>query len=73
MTLLHPPLANFWYLLNLVLILPFNFIIYYLLKNRYVYWGVFVVILACYSFGLFDLYFQLPLSAVLSGRLLFRI
>jgi hypothetical protein len=58
LTLLHPPLANFWYLLNLVFILPFNFIIYYLLRNRYVYLLVFLAVLACYSFDLADLWFN---------------
>ena len=55
---LDPPLANFWYLQNLVLILPFNFIVYYLLKNRWVYLTFFLLVLACYSFNWIDLYFQ---------------
>jgi len=58
MTLLHPPLANFWYLLNLVLILPFNFVFYYLLKNRYIFWAFVLLVLACYSFNIVDLYFN---------------
>jgi fucose 4-O-acetylase-like acetyltransferase len=56
--IIYPPLANFWYLQNLVFILPFNFIIYYLLKNRYVYFAFFLGVLACYSFNLVDLFFN---------------
>jgi len=58
MTLLDPPLANFWYLQNLVLIIPFNFVIYYLLKNRYVFALVFLFVLASYSFNLVNLFFN---------------
>ncbi|HXB08565.1 MAG TPA: acyltransferase family protein [Puia sp.] len=58
LNIVNPPLVNFWYLQNLVLILPFNFIIYYLLKNKYVYFVFFLLVLACYSFNLVDLYFQ---------------
>ena len=58
LNIVNPPLVNFWYLQNLVLILPFNFVIYYLLKNRYVYIAFFLLVLACYSFDLADLYFQ---------------
>jgi len=56
--LLNPPLANFWYLQNLVLIIPFNFVIYYLLKNRYVFGVVFLFVVASYSFNITDLYFN---------------
>jgi hypothetical protein len=58
LTLLHPPLGNFWYLLNLVFILPFNFIIYYLLKNKYIFWIVALGIMAIYSFNLVDIWFN---------------
>lgn len=59
MNVVNPPLVNFWYLQNLVLILPFNFLIYYLLKNRYVFISIILVVIACYSFkGMPGLYFN---------------
>ncbi|HXB44148.1 MAG TPA: acyltransferase family protein, partial [Puia sp.] len=36
-TFVNPPLINFWYLQNLILIIPFNFLFYYMLKNNYVW------------------------------------
>lgn len=48
--LINPPLGNFWYLQNLVFIIPFNFIIYYLLRNKYVFIAVLLAVIACYSF-----------------------
>ncbi|GGB16317.1 acyltransferase family protein [Puia dinghuensis] len=51
----NPTLSNFWYLQNLILILPFNFFIYYLLKNRWVYLAFFLLVLSCYSFNWIDL------------------
>jgi hypothetical protein len=58
MHIINPPLKNFWYLQSLILILPFNFIIYYLLKNRYVFFTFFLLIVTIYTFNLTDLYFQ---------------
>jgi hypothetical protein len=54
----NPPLINFWYLQNLILIIPFNYLIYYLLKNRFVFFGFFAFIICIYSFNLFNIYFQ---------------
>lgn len=54
----NPPLVNFWYLQNLILIIPFNFIIYYLLKNNLVFFVFFSSVIAVYAFNLFDPYFQ---------------
>jgi hypothetical protein len=58
MTIIDPPLKNFWYLQSLVLILPFNFLLYYLLKNKYVFFTLFLAVLVIYTFNLTDLYFQ---------------
>lgn len=57
-TFVNPPLINFWYLQNLIFIIPFNFIFYYLLKNRYVFILFFISIVAIYSFKWFSIYFQ---------------
>lgn len=57
-TFMNPPLINFWYLQNLILIIPFNFFFYYLLKNRYVFILFFLFIIAVYSFNWFNIYFQ---------------
>jgi len=57
-TFVNPPLINFWYLQNLILIIPFNFIFYYLLKNRYVFILFFIFVIAVYSFNWFNIYFQ---------------
>jgi hypothetical protein len=56
--LVNPPLANFWYLQNLIFIIPFNFIIYFLLKNKYVFIAILTAVIAIYSFNLTDLFFQ---------------
>ncbi len=57
-TFVHPPMINFWYLQNLILIIPFNFLFYYLLKNKYVFILFFAFIIGVYSFNWFDIYFQ---------------
>jgi len=57
-TFASPPLINFWYLQNLILILSFNLFFYCLLKNRYVYILFFSFIIAIYSFHWFNIYFQ---------------
>src|SRR5579871_65670 len=54
----NPPLINFWYLQNLILIIPFNFLIYYLLKNKYIFFAFFCLIIFVYSFHLLNIYFQ---------------
>jgi Acyltransferase family len=58
LNIIDPPLKNFWYLQSLVLILPFNFLIYYLLKNKYVFFTVLLAVLVIYTFNLADLWFQ---------------
>jgi len=55
---IHPPLINFWYLQNLILIIPFNFIIYYLIKNKYVFFLFLGLVIAVYAFKCCDIYFQ---------------
>ena len=55
---LNPPLLNFWYLQNLILIIPFNFLFYYLLRTRYLFILFFLIIIAIYSFQWVGLYFQ---------------
>ncbi|HVM89736.1 MAG TPA: acyltransferase family protein [Puia sp.] len=54
----NPPLVNFWYLQNLVFIIPFNFIIYFFLKNKIAFIAVFLFIIAAYAFSWFGLFFQ---------------
>ena len=56
--LINPPLANFWYLQNLIFIIPFNFIIHFLLKNKYVFLTVLTAVIAIYSFHLTNLFFN---------------
>ena len=56
--IVNPPLINFWYLQNLILIIPFNFLIYYLLKNKYIFFVVLALVIAIYSFNWFNIYFQ---------------
>jgi len=57
-SLVHPPLVNFWYLQNLILIIPFNIIFYYLLKNRSISILFFILILFIYAYNPFSLYFS---------------
>ncbi|HEX4851251.1 MAG TPA: acyltransferase family protein [Puia sp.] len=57
-SLADPPLVNFWYLQNLILIIPFNFLIYYLVRNPYIFFPVLVLIICIYAFNSFNLYFQ---------------
>ena len=56
--LVHPPLVNFWYLQNLILIIPFNFVFYYLLKNNYAFIALFIAVILIYAFKPFDIYFE---------------
>jgi len=56
-TIANPPLANFWYLQNLIFIIPFNYLIYYLLKNRYVFGLIFIGIFLIYAFN-YNIYFS---------------
>lgn len=58
MSLVNPPLVNFWYLQNLILIIPFNFLFYYLLKNRMVSILFFMVILFIFAYHPFSIYFN---------------
>ncbi|HVU95058.1 MAG TPA: acyltransferase family protein [Puia sp.] len=55
---IHPPLKNFWYLQNLMLIAPLSIIIYYLLKNKYIYIGFVALVVCCYMFDWTSLYFS---------------
>jgi len=57
-SLVTPPLVNFWYLQNLILIIPFNIIFYYLLKNRAVSIIFFLAILFIFAYNPFSIYFQ---------------
>lgn len=57
-SLADPPLVNFWYLQNLILIIPFNFLIYRLVRNKYVFFLFFSLIICIYAFNWFNLYFQ---------------
>ena len=54
-SLVVPPLANFWYLQNLILIIPLCYGIYYLLKNRWVFLATLTAVILLYW------NFQLPL------------
>ncbi len=57
-TFVNPPLVNFWYLQNLILIIPFNYFFYFMLKNGYAFVVFFLLVIAIYSFHLGDIYFQ---------------
>ncbi|PWT75242.1 MAG: hypothetical protein C5B59_09435 [Bacteroidetes bacterium] len=57
-SLADPPLVNFWYLQNLILIIPFNFLIYYLVRNKYIFSVFFSLIICIYAFKWFNIYFQ---------------
>lgn len=57
-SLVYPPLVNFWYLQNLILIIPFNFVFYYLLKNRIASIVFFVFILFIFAYNPFSVYFS---------------
>ncbi len=57
-SLVHPPLVNFWYLQNLILIIPFNILFYYLLKNKTASILFFVVIIFLYAYPSVSLYFS---------------
>ncbi len=54
----HPLLINFWYLQNLILIIPFNFLFYYILKNKPASIAFFLVILIILAYKLVPLYFE---------------
>jgi fucose 4-O-acetylase-like acetyltransferase len=58
MALVHPPVVNFWYLQNLILILPFNFLFYYLLKSRVSSILLFIVVLFIFAYNPFSIYFE---------------
>jgi hypothetical protein len=55
---IHPPLKNFWYLQNLILIAPLSIIIYPLLKNKYVFFSALTLVVCCYMFNWTSLYFE---------------
>ncbi|MBS1597047.1 MAG: acyltransferase family protein [Bacteroidetes bacterium] len=57
-TIKNPPLINFWYLQNLIFIIPFNFLIYYLLKNRWIFGLIFLAIIGIYAYDYLDIYFS---------------
>jgi hypothetical protein len=57
-SVIHPPLKNFWYLKDLILVAPFSIVIYYLLKNRYIYITVLALIICCYMFNWTPLLFD---------------
>ena len=57
-TIANPPLINFWYLQNLIFIIPFSFIIYYLLRYRWIFLAFFVLILLNYAYDYADIYFS---------------
>jgi len=57
-SLIHPPLKNFWYLQNLILITPLSIVIYYLLKNKYVFFTVYILMVCCYMFKWTSLHFE---------------
>jgi hypothetical protein len=54
----NPPLDNFWYLQNLIIVIPFNLLFYYLLKNRSLTLVFFLVLLFLYGYTSFPLYFS---------------
>jgi len=58
LTIANPPLINFWYIQNLILIIPFNYLLYFLLKNKYLFFVFYAAILVIYSFDLVNLYFS---------------
>src|SRR5579872_26063 len=57
-SLVHPPLANFWYLQNLIAIIPFCYVIYYLLRNRWVFLVFLTVVALVYWVFRLPLYFS---------------
>ena len=57
-SLIVPPLVNFWYLQNLILIIPFNIIFFYILKHRIASYVFFLGILFIFAYNPFSIYFQ---------------
>jgi hypothetical protein len=57
-TIANPSLVNFWYIQNLILIVPFNYILYYLLKKNWIWFVFYAAVLIVYSYSLANLYFS---------------
>jgi len=57
-SLVYPPLINFWYLQNLILIIPFNILFYYLLKNKALSLIFFLAVLFVFAYNAIPLYFS---------------
>ena len=56
--IIDPIIPNYWYLQNLIAILPFCYLIWHLLHNRTIYFVMFCGVILIYSFNVFPIFFH---------------